>query len=60
MARPWRIQFLDALYHVTSLGNNREDIFLEDDDRRLFLDTHATAISRSIGIGQAAFALSVK
>jgi REP element-mobilizing transposase RayT len=46
MARPWRIQFPDAIYHVTSRGNSREDIFLDDADKHLFLDTLATAISR--------------
>ena len=37
MARPLRIEFPGALYHVTSRGNAREAIFLEDADRRLFL-----------------------
>jgi REP element-mobilizing transposase RayT len=39
MARPWRIEFEGALYHVVSRGNERRDIFYDDDDRRLFLDT---------------------
>jgi putative transposase len=39
MARAWRIEFEDALYHVLSRGNERRDIFFGDDDRRLFLDT---------------------
>ena len=38
MARPSRIEFAGALYHVTSRGDGREAIFLSDDDRRLFLD----------------------
>jgi len=46
MARPWRIQFPDAIYHVTSRGNNRQDIFLDEADKHLFLDTLATASSR--------------
>jgi REP element-mobilizing transposase RayT len=37
MARPLRIEFPGALYHVTSRGNAREPIFLTDGDRRLFL-----------------------
>ena len=37
MARQWRIEFPDALYHVLSRGNGRQDIFLSDDDRHLFL-----------------------
>ena len=39
MARPWRIQYEGALYHVFSRGNYQQDIFVSDDDRYLFLDT---------------------
>ena len=39
MARPWRIEYEGALYHVFSRGNNQQNIFLIDDDRYLFLDT---------------------
>jgi len=37
MARQWRIEYPGALYHVLSRGNGRQDIFLTDNDRRLFL-----------------------
>ena len=37
MARPLRIEFAGALYHVTSRGNARADIFFTDDDRHAFL-----------------------
>ena len=37
MPRPPRIDFPDALYHVTSRGNGRADIFWSDDDRQRFL-----------------------
>ncbi|GGO80945.1 hypothetical protein GCM10011348_18810 [Marinobacterium nitratireducens] len=37
MARPLRLEFAGALYHVTSRGNRREAIYESDDDRRLFL-----------------------
>lgn len=37
MTRPLRIELAGALYHVTSRGNARQPIFLDDDDRRLFL-----------------------
>jgi putative transposase len=37
MARPLRIELAGALYHVTSRGNARQAIYLDDDDRRLFL-----------------------
>lgn len=33
MARPLRLEFAGALYHVTSRGDRQEDIFLCDDDR---------------------------
>jgi putative transposase len=38
MARPLRIEFAGALYHVTSRGNARGDIYLDDGDRRAFLE----------------------
>ncbi|MCK9420710.1 MAG: transposase [Nitrospirae bacterium] len=37
MARPLRIQYPGAVYHVTSRGNERQDIFKDDDDRKRFL-----------------------
>jgi hypothetical protein len=37
MARPLRIEFPGAVYHVTSRGNARTDIFEDDIDRHLFL-----------------------
>jgi REP element-mobilizing transposase RayT len=38
VARPLRIQFPGAWYHVTSRGNERRDIFSDDSDRGRFLD----------------------
>jgi len=37
MSRPIRIEFPDALYHVTARGDRREDIFEDDQDRQEFL-----------------------
>ncbi len=37
MARPLRIEFAGALYHLTSRGNERRNIFRSDRDRRAFL-----------------------
>ena len=37
MARPLRIEFAGALYHVTSRGDGREDIYLDKEDRKLYL-----------------------
>jgi REP element-mobilizing transposase RayT len=39
MSRPIRIEFPNALYHVTSRGDRREAIFEDDDDRLAFLQT---------------------
>ena len=38
MARPLRLEFSGALYHVTSRGDGREDIYGAAGDRRMFLD----------------------
>lgn len=37
MARPLRLEFPGALYHVTSRGNRRESIYQDDKDRQEFL-----------------------
>jgi len=37
MARAPRIDFPDAVYHVTSRGNGRAEILFSDDDRQRFL-----------------------
>ncbi|NLW35632.1 MAG: hypothetical protein GXY80_09165 [Syntrophorhabdus aromaticivorans] len=37
MARPLRIQYENAVYHVTCRGNDRQDIFADDHDRLRFL-----------------------
>lgn len=39
MSRPIRIEFPDALYHVTARGDRREAIFEDDQDRSTFLVT---------------------
>jgi putative transposase len=46
MARPLRIEYDGALYHVTSRGNERKAIFKNDSDRTLFLDTVAQVNQR--------------
>jgi putative transposase len=46
MARPLRIEFAGALYHVTSRGDGREDIFRDDRDRRMLLGVLAHVIER--------------
>lgn len=42
MARPLRLEFSGALYHVTSRGNRQEDIYDDDDDRQAYLSVLAS------------------
>lgn len=44
MARPIRIEFSGALYHVTSRGDRREKIYEDDEDRAQFLEVLARVI----------------
>ena len=46
MARPLRIEFPGAVYHVTSRGDRREKIFDDDDDRETFLAVLAEVVER--------------
>jgi len=39
MARPWRIEYEGAYYHILSRGNDRKEIFYGDEDKTLFLET---------------------
>jgi putative transposase len=49
MARPLRIEFPGAVYHVTARGDRREPIFVDDEDRLALLDVVAHALSRFDG-----------
>jgi len=46
MVRPLRIQFSGAVYHVTSRGNGKADIYLSDSDRELFLEVLEHVVGR--------------
>jgi len=46
MARPLRIEYPGALYYVTSRGNHRQDIFVDDEDRERFLNILAHTARR--------------
>ncbi len=46
MARPLRLEFAGALYHVTSRGDRREDIYLDDADRRNYLSVLSEVCDR--------------
>lgn len=46
MARPLRIEFPGAVYHITSRGNGRERIFFEEKDRKTFLDVLSVVVRK--------------
>jgi hypothetical protein len=46
MARPLRIEYAGALYHVTARGNARANIYGNDDDRQRFLSLLKIAVDR--------------
>ena len=46
MARPLRLELAGALYHVTSRGDGREDIFLSDEDSIAWLEILADVCRR--------------
>lgn len=46
MARPLRIELAGGLYHVTSRGDRREDIFFGDNDRIAWLDVLGAVCKR--------------
>jgi putative transposase len=46
MARQLRLEFAGALYHVTSRGDGKEDIYFCDKDRWLFLNVLGKACER--------------
>ena len=47
MARPLRLEFSGALYHITSRGDHREDIFMDDIDRQSFLNVLGQVCART-------------
>ena len=46
MARPLRIEYPGAVYHVTSRGNARNKIFSNDQDREIFLSILGAVVKR--------------
>lgn len=46
MARPLRLEYPGALYHVTSRGNAQADIYIDDADRRIFLRVLGKAVTK--------------
>ncbi len=46
MARPLRIEYPDAYYHITARGNEQKNIFKSDRDREKFLEYLESATER--------------
>ncbi|MBI3291454.1 MAG: transposase [Elusimicrobia bacterium] len=46
MARPLRIEYENAVYHITSRGNEQQAIYRSDKDRRRFLDILGDVVKR--------------
>lgn len=49
MSRPLRLEFPNALYHVTSRGDRRENIYEDDDDCLKFLEILGMVVTITIG-----------
>jgi len=46
MARPLRIEYSGAVYHVTSRGNGGNNIYQDDQDRKTFLNVLAEVVKK--------------
>lgn len=46
MARPLRLEYAGALYHVMSRGDRREAIYDDDADRAAYLDALGHCVER--------------
>ena len=47
MARPLRIQYPGAIYHVMARGSHGQSIFSDDPDRQRFLETLGEACQKT-------------
>lgn len=47
MPRSVRIEYAGAIYHVMARGNRRQEIFLSDQDREMFLATLGQACEKT-------------
>ena len=48
MARPLRVEYSGAYYHVINRGNAGENIFIDERDREKFLEDLAKGVERFI------------
>ncbi|MCJ7806840.1 MAG: transposase, partial [Clostridia bacterium] len=46
MARPLRIEYPGAVYHLTARGNARNDIYRDQQDRNNYLDILTAVVKR--------------
>ncbi|HEY1372767.1 MAG TPA: transposase, partial [Candidatus Binatia bacterium] len=46
MSRPLRLQYPGAVYHLTTRGDARQKIFLDDTDRKTFLSILSRVVLR--------------
>ncbi len=51
MARSIRIEYAGGIYHVMARGNRRENIYLDDEDRRFFLEETGSGDKKEIDEG---------
>ena len=47
MARPLRVEYAGALYHVMARGNQRQGVFHDDEDYDRFLETLGQACEKT-------------
>jgi hypothetical protein len=47
MSRKLRLQYPGGIYHVMNRGDRQENIFHEDSDRELFLETLSEACAKT-------------
>ena len=47
MPRKLRVEYEGAIYHVMNRGDRREPIFVDDQDRELFLETLGQACGKT-------------
>jgi len=47
MPRKLRVEYEGAIYHIMNRGDRREPIFVDDEDRQLFLETLRQACGKT-------------
>ncbi len=60
MARPLRIEYPGAYYHLMNRGLSRRNIFLEDKDRERFLELLVETSRQLLNISRSTFCRACK